>query len=288
MLVASQEYFRQMGSHATSIPQLVQFCSPSPGSCSLDPQLSTGKTGGYVYTLIIPGPHIFEAEPESPGITGSYTLTIGADGLIDSEPTPGADEARQQAFNDILVSGARTVTELLALNPAATFQVRGYTETTTSNGGVIDIVDTSGDGEVSIDEFANTTFDDQALKVPVEAFLSRVYQDLKLDSLSQTEREAVTVAAGDIVGDGADLLFSYDALGNLTSLLAADGTSNTILFAITSKLDAAEAAEASGNQTAKFKALKQYKKLVKAQKGRAFSRANMNVLTMLADCMVSS
>jgi prepilin-type N-terminal cleavage/methylation domain-containing protein len=288
MLVASQEYFRLMGSHSTSIPQLVQFCSANPGSCSLNPQLATGRTGGYIYTIIIPGPHTFEAEPEAPGITGSYTLTIGPDGLIDSEPTPGADEARQQAFDDILVSGARTVNELLALNPAATFQARAFTETSLESGGTVNFGDTNGDGRVDMQEFANTTFDDQALKAPVEAFISRASQELRLDTLSQTDREAVSVATGDIVGDGADLLFSYDVLANLTGLLAADGTSNTILLAITSKLEAAEAAEESGNQTAKSKALKQYKKLVKAQKGSAFSRANMNLLLKLADCLVSS
>ena len=107
---------------------------------------------------------------------------------------------------------------------------------------------------------------------------------MKLDRLSEADSRAVTVAAGDIDTDSA-LLFSYEGLRNLTSILAQDGTSNTILNSMLSKLDAAEAAEARGNENKKAQRLAEYRNRVRAQIGRSLTRVNANTLTKLSECL---
>jgi hypothetical protein len=48
------------------------------------------------------------------------------------------------------------------------------------------------------------------------------------------------------------------------------------------QLDAAEAAEARGDQRRKDKALKQYRELVKAEIGRSLTRSNANTLIAIS------
>jgi len=283
MIEASNEYFRNGGSYPNTIAELVQFCRANPGSCSLDPQLASGRTGGYLYTLTKTGTGTleFEAEPEIPGITGSITHTYNSDlRLIASTPTPGSDAARQRAFDNILASGAATVVQLLNLDPTAASQVREYTETTMVNNGAFDMIDTSHDGKVSINEintFTNTTFDDEALKNPLTSWLAQAYLELRLDSLSDQDSQAIFVTDRDV--DGGDfLLFSYDGLADLTRVLV-DGP---ILTQLTAKLDAAEAAEANGNLNRKAKSLKQYRKLVKRQIGTSLTSTNANILNTIS------
>jgi prepilin-type N-terminal cleavage/methylation domain-containing protein len=300
MIAASNEYFRRMGSFPDSIPKLVQFCQANAGSCSLDPQLATGEMGGYLYMLTDFGPTsglTIEAEPEYPGITGSYTLSIGPDGIVNRTATPGSDQARQRAFDNILKGGARTVVNLLALAPDATSQVRDYTESPDRVPEVFNLIDVNGDGLVSAFEinwgdgavgFTDTTFDDEALKRPLESFLSFAARELRLDSLSEADSVAISVAGGDINGDNTDLMFSYEGLRDLTRILVQDGTSTTILNSLLSRLNAAETAEANGNEKKKSQKLKEYRSLVNAQVGKSLTRANANTLIAFGDCLVSS
>jgi prepilin-type N-terminal cleavage/methylation domain-containing protein len=281
LMVASNEYFSRMGSYPDMLEDLAQFCSTNPGACSLSPQLASGRIGGYNIILAYRESDFnITAEPEYPGITGSYTLTIGPNFMVRRESTPGADAARQEAFDNILSNGAAAAVQLLALDSGATTEIREDTESPATLITVFNTIDTNRDGEVSvleINSFTNTTFDDEALKRPLNAFLGGVFVGLKLDSLSEQDSLAVRVALGDINNDAA-LLFSYDGLRSLTQTSVADGTSNTILSAMTAKLDEAEAAEASGKLNRKTKALKQYKQLVKAQIGSSLTRTNATTL----------
>lgn len=294
IILASNEYFIRLGSYPNSISELFQFCSATPGACSLDPQLASGRSGGYSYDFnndsdVDGADFLIVAEPEFPGITGSITHTYDSDlALITSTPTPGADEARQQAFNDILVSGARAVVDLLAMHPDATSEVRAYTGSTTVNAGTLNSLDTNHDGDVNINEVVAADNTLGSFSPAVSGFLDAVYRDLKWDDLSEQDREAVRVATGDVNGDASAALFSYDGLAELTRMLfisAQDGTSNTILMQLTARLEEAEAAEAAGNQKGKAKALKKYRKLVKSQRGQTFTRANGNMLITLSDTL---
>ncbi|HYV05169.1 MAG TPA: type II secretion system protein [Blastocatellia bacterium] len=297
LLAASREYFMRMASSPMNISDLVGFCAANPGSCSLDQRLASGETG-YVYMVVggslADGTYQIAAEPEYPGITGSYTLTIGPDGIVNRVPTPGSDEARQRAFDNILASGARTIVNLLALNQGATSQIRDYAESPDRVPEVFNVIDVDGDGVVSVVEinwgdgavgFTDTTFDDEALRRPLESFLAFVARELRLDSLSDADGGAVAVSAGDITGDGEDLLVSYQGLRDLTGILVREGTGGTVLGSLRSKLNAAETAEANGNENKKSKKLQEYRMLVAAQIGKSLTRTNANTLIKLSACL---
>ena len=291
-MVGSNEYFMRVGSYPNTIAELVQFCGANPGSCSLPPELASGRTGGYLYTLTV-GPNIrdirIEAEPEVPGITGSVTLTIDRTGMLTSMPTPGSDDARQRAFNNILASGAKTAVDLLALDStgAATSQVRAYTGGTTINAGTLTNVfrfgDANGDGRIDVSDCTAllTTDPSGPTYVPLRAFKDAISRELRLDTLD-------TQASHDIAVTMADLdttqpsLFSYDDLQQLTRIVFNGGAGADTLAA---KLQAAEDAETSGNLNRKAKALKQYKQLVKAQRGISLTGTDANTLIALANCM---
>ncbi len=297
MIAASNEYFRRMGSYPNSISDLFQFCSANPGSCSLDPRLASGKVGGYVYMLNGTGvggtgAYQIESEPEVAGITGSVTLTMDQTGTITSMATPGSDAARQRAFDNILVSGAKTVVDLLALDStgAATDQVRAYTGASTINAGTLTsafaTLDTSRDGRVSVNECSTFLTSDPAgpTFLPLKAFNYALTRELRLDTLDAQAGQDIMVATGDL-DITQPSLFSYDELQYLTRIVFNGGAGDDTLAA---NLQSAEDAEASGNLNRKAKALKQYRKRVKSLIGTSVTRTNSNTLIALSNCLVSS
>jgi prepilin-type N-terminal cleavage/methylation domain-containing protein len=288
LLVASDEYFIRTGGRALDLNDLFVFCAANPGSCSLNQELLDGRAGGYVYIVVGAADtgYRIEAEPEFPGITGSVTLTIDQNGVITSTPTPGADAARQQAFDSLLGRAADTAAQLLKLDPNATSEVRGYLGATTLNSGtlasVFDTLDTDEDGLVSISEVSGADNTLGSFSPNLKGFTDTVFRDLKWDSLSEQDRQAIAVGMSEL-DTTEPLLFSYDGLGNLTSVLINWGDGNA--DALIAKLEAAEAAEASGDLKAKSKALKQYRNLVKAEKGKSLTRANTNTLIAISNTL---
>jgi prepilin-type N-terminal cleavage/methylation domain-containing protein len=286
MLAASDEYLRRMGSYPNSISTLFQFCGANPGSCSLDPKLATGSAGGYnVIMANTEGDFHITAEPEVPGITGSETLTIDQRGMITRMPTPGSDEARQRAFNNILVSGANSVVQLLALDSNAASQVGSYSESPSALTSDFTMLDINRDGKVSINEVSTflTTDPNGPTYVSLKSFNDAVSRELRLDILSEQDSQNVAVTLADFDGDsdvdGADYLFSYEGLRNLTRIILPN--SNDLI----AKLDAAEAANANGNLNRKAKSLKQYRQLVKIGIGTALTRANANILIGISNTL---
>lgn len=293
LMVASTEYFRRMGSYPNTIADLFQFCSANPGSCALDPQLATGSVGGYgILWRHDNGTNAIVAEPEHPGITGSVTLSIDVNFVLTRTDTPGAEAARQRAFDNILVNGAATVAQLLGLDSSgdASSQIRQYTGATTINSGTLNsafaTLDTSRDGNVTIQEINAFLTSDPAgpTFVPLKAFLDTVSRELRLETLSAQGLQDISVSLGDFDADGdvdgADYLFCYDGLRNLTKTIVP--VFNTDLIG---KLDAAEAAEAAGQLKFKTKFLKQYRQLVKARIGSSVTRANANILLAIANTL---
>jgi hypothetical protein len=286
-MVGSNEYFMRVGSYPNTIAELVQFCGANPGSCSLPPELASGRTGGYLYTLTV-GPNIrdirIEADPEVPGITGSLTLTIDQTGMLTSMATPGSDDSRKRAFDNILVSGAKTVVDLLALDSTgdATDQVRAYTGATTINAGtlasVFSTLDTNHDARVSQNEISTflTSNPTGPTYVPLRTFNDAITRELRLDTLSGQAGQDIVVATADL-DITQPSLFSYDGLRNLTRTIAPDFNQDLI-----EKLDAAEAAEANGNLNRKAKSLTQYRKLVRRQIGTSLTGTNANILITIS------
>lgn len=293
LLVASQEYFVRTGHYPDDLADLRGASGIPTGTVTFNLILATGRADGYVFELagdadadgdIDGADFLVVAEPEFPGITGGVTLTINAAGIISSSPTPGAEAAREEMFDNIRVKAAETVVNLLKLNNSANSQVRDYSQSPDTIASIVDYIDSDDDGLVSLTEvrFTSTTFDDNALRNPLQGFLNYVAQEMKWDTLSEEAGRAIFVAAGDIDGDSSEQppLFSYDGLGRLTEIYSIVGALD--LNDLYIKLAEAEAAERNGNQQGKARALKDYQKAVKAQIGHAFTRNNANLLITLS------
>ncbi len=292
LLVASQEYFARTGQYPDEIADLRGASGTPTGTVTFNLIVTTGRADGYIFDLagdadgdgdVDGADFLLVAEPEFPGITGGITLSLNRNGLLSSNPTPGADQAREQMFNRIRAKAAESVVNLLKLDSSATSQVREHCQSPDTIAAIVDYIDSDDDGRVNITEvrFASTTFDDQALRNPLQGFLDYVAQEMKWDSLSEDAGRAIFVATGDLNGDGSEPpLFSYDGLGRLTEMYAIVGALD--LNDLFIKLEEAEAAEASGNQKGKAKALKDYQRAAKAQIGHAFTRNHADVLISLS------
>jgi prepilin-type N-terminal cleavage/methylation domain-containing protein len=293
LLAASQEYFARTGQYPDELADLRGASGTPTGTVTFNVIVTTGRVDGYVFDLagdadgdgdVDGADFLLVAEPEFPGITGGITLSINRDGLLTGNPTPGAEQAREQMFNGIRAKAAETVVNLLKLDNSATSQVRGHCQSPDTLAAIADHIDSDDDGRVSVTDvrFAGTTFDDEALRNPLQGFLNYVAQEMKWDSLSEDASRAIFVATGDVNGDGIESLplFSYDGLGRLTQTYSTVGALD--LNDLFIKLEEAEAAEASGNRKGKAKALKAYQKAAKAQIGHAFTRNNANILITLS------
>lgn len=295
MLLASQEYFNQIGSWPKSIDDLIGWNAARPQPRLLDPALVGGKLNGYLYEIVENDEThwVVEAEPEFPGITGSLTVTGTAtfsDLLVSSVKTPGADEARQQMFDRIRAKAAETVVSLLKLDSTATSQVREYSESPDTIASVLNTTDVDGDGRITLAElrfclgdgsvrFTNTITDDR-LKNPLEEFFAYVSQEMKLSSVPDGTSNTIFVATGDVNNDGSEPpLFSYDGLCTLTNIWINQGE---IPASLCANLEEAEAAEATGNQQGKSKAIKKYQKGVKAQVGLTVTRSDSKTLITMS------
>ncbi len=289
LIVASQEYFNRVGSYPSRIDDLVGW-NLMNSQTPVDPDLARGKKNGYLYQIVEAGQDhcTIEAEPEFPGITGSLTVTglnvaLG-DGSVRFSQTPGADEAREQMFNRIRAKAAETVVKLLGLDPAATSQVREYSESADNQASIVDYIDSDDDGRVSLAEvqFTNTTFDDPSVTDLLLGFLAYVAQEMKWDTLSQEAKTsiAVDISSLDDEPSGQPPLFSYDGLSILT--ITVFGQSGDDAITLIEVLAAAKAAEESGDQRAESKAIKNYQKGVKAQINRAITRSNSKTLVTMS------
>ncbi len=287
---AAKYYRNRTGEYPHSLAQLVEFVTsnPFPG-IPIDPRIATGRTNGYLYEIVEadPGHCKIEAEPEFPGITGSQTVVAlvsraGGEVFSDNFQTPGSDEAREQMFNQIRVKAAETVVKLLKLDSSATSEAASFDGAEFVEWAFLPTgMNTDGDGRITIDEIRN--YDDpnmdSVLKGPLSEFMDYTDDACMWGSLSEAARDNIGVDAGDIElprGDQAPL-FSYDGLCVLTTtMIASDGLGVSNILC--EKLEAAEAAEASGDLPARDRAVNSYKNLVTAEIGRSITRSNANTL----------
>jgi prepilin-type N-terminal cleavage/methylation domain-containing protein len=292
---AANYYRHQVGEYPDTLPQLVQFVTahPAPGIV-VDPQDLSGNT--YVYEIVEADQNHckIEGEPTHPGITGSQTVSaqvVLENVQITSFQTPGADQAREQMFNNIRVKAAETVVQMLKqgfFDIPAELQVRSFAdEATASADWIFDetTMDANGDRRISIREIRN--YDDpnmdNALKNLLKEFIAYAAQEMKWDSLGEASAFSIDIGTSENLESAQPPLFSYDGLAILTISSVSDGTSNTLLIAeLLDKLEEAEEAEASGNAKGKMKAIKNYQKQVKAQIGQAFTRTKAQMLITMS------
>ena len=269
--------------------------------CDINPHLcppyygelrSGGRLDGWQYAIVVHSDPLvdtggsgyeLEAEPIYPGITGSDSLVIDQDGNITAFPTPGADEARQQMFDRIRTRGAETISALLALDPDTLHWARDYTRSSGTLASTFDLLDDNGDGAVSIAEIqAFQGSDDEATAGTLTAFLTFVGDEMKWELLSPTAKETTGAELADIWGDQGVPAFSYEALCHLTEQYVSKAP---IARALCNKLEAAEFAEARGNDKAKKGSLGAYVDQLEAQSGKSLLHGRAAILITLAHAL---
>lgn len=291
-------YRHQVGTYPDSLPQLIQFVNAHPAlGIVVDPQTGSGNT--YVYEIVESDPNHcrIEGEPKHPGITGSVTVSasVALENVeVTSFQTPGADQAREQMFNNLRVKAAETAVQLLKqgffFDIPAELQVRAFVDDAMATPDWIfdeTVMDADGNGRISIQEIRN--YDDPGtdspLLGPLKAFIDYVEQEMKWDALSQEAAFSIDIGTSENVESTQPPLFSYDGLAILTATMLSDGTSNTIFLGLLAKLEEAEAAEASGNLQGKMRAMKSYQKQVKALVGQSLTRSHSKTLMALSNTL---
>ena len=261
----------------------------------IGPELASGTDGNTLY-IATAGGGVWkvEAEPICPGITGAFSFVSETvrqpDGQFVSDlmsfPTPGADRARQEMFDDIFAESARTAGELLSLDPTAALQVREFVRSPATLDQVLDIVDADNDGNVSLRE----TFDwpgeyaqrfdgiDPAIEEPVRRFLANVRQRMKIDSSDQASSEAA-VGVGFLRSmDGGKTWFSLDELCKLLESYVTDGS---VANELCKTLRKAEAARARGDMRAKDRLLAAYFSELETQVHKTLTRKDATTMVFL-------
>jgi type II secretory pathway pseudopilin PulG len=246
------------------------------------------ETNGTPSSEIPPPSFQLEAEPIYPGVTGAESLVMTQDGNITSTPTPGADEGRRQMFARLRDRGAGVISDLLSMNPDASSLVRGYVGAPGRVATVFSMLDQNGDGTVDIREIQNFPRVDTPTQAdPLASFFAFVSDEMKLDMISPDLKGTIGVHLSDLRGDPTAQFFSFDGLCDLTRAYVNNRRDDDggVANGLCAKLEAAEDAEARGNDEAKQHLLDAYTKQLAAQTGKSLTRVNATTLTRLAQTL---
>jgi prepilin-type N-terminal cleavage/methylation domain-containing protein len=165
-----------------------------------------------------------------------------------------------------LAQAAETVTPILLAHPELIPQVRPFLMQADIVDQVFKMLDLDGDGVLTLDEMLQNQF-----IAPFAGFL-------KTPGFFGPEIDAqIELRRGDLSGDPA-FLFSYDSLRILSAFYVRN---HGIAHALIVKLNAAEAAEARGDQHAKAGELKAFANLAKAQSDKALPAVQAQALVTL-------
>ncbi|MGK2858205.1 MAG: type II secretion system protein [Thermoanaerobaculia bacterium] len=293
--LAAHSYHSQEGRFPGDLASLIDYCKRYPALCSqVDPDIiAAAQDEGYWYFLdpLSASSIRIGAEPAYPGRTGSETF-VEETALIDGRyvnkfvaiPTPGAAEGREEMFANIRAEGARTIAELLSLEPSAVTEVRDFVSSPDAQGSAAGILDANGDGSVSLFEVHEwpgayaSRFDgiDSDIEGLVKNFVDFVHDEMKLDTLSAEMREEVAVPASLAFSpDFGKTHFSLAELSELTKRLVSDEKVARYLCA---ELRKAEDSLARGDQGGAKKYLSSYLRGVLAERHRSLTDRDAETL----------
>ena len=260
--------------------------SPYPGSLPQlapyvhDPALLTGMENGYYYsisqaTLVT---WTARAEPVKPGITGSVTFTVDQTGNLTSTPTPGADEARQAMFNQVLSIGASKMAELLKLDETAVQQIRSFVDAPSTIPTVFSQVAISSESGQVV-SFSGIQRFNQYPDL-LDGFLPTLLAPMQLG----TANENVAALPGVTLTQVSETplnpnMVSYSGICKMTEIY---DTKPGIAHSLCAKLSAAQEAEERGDEQAKKGALDAYAHELEAQTDKTLTQHQASVLMTLA------
>jgi prepilin-type N-terminal cleavage/methylation domain-containing protein len=263
-----------------SVAVLNDFCARNPESCG---GVAFGSSDGYVHQISTTDGWHAIAEPAFPGITGGETLFLDVNGNITSEPTPGADEARQKMFDNIRAKGAEAVADLLNQDSSSFSQVRDFVGSPDTLSNTLARIDVNGDGMISFTDILahrqRTTDTVSTTPDQLGSFIDFVSQEMKLGAAGEDINSLPAVQSSAIQGDASAVFFSYDGLCTLSTMFA---TKPGISDSLCSKLNAAGQANADGDINGKAGILGAFDHEVAAQAGKALTRRNAAILRTLA------
>lgn len=298
LATGARAFHVQNGRFPNNLQEIAIFCSQNPTLCPpLDAALATGKKNGYTYYEKVPQIWLFtlEVEPDFPGITGSdsflFALSKDSTGQFVSSltrnPTPNADRARSEAFDRIFSAGAQTVSELLQLHPDATIEARSFVEMPAPRDQVFGILDRNGDENISLFElydwpggFAGR-FDgvNPELEEPLRAFLNKVSQELKLDTMNQQTAGEAFLGVG--VYRSLDNGQTWATLEGLCDLVVLHVSDKKVAGDLCKSLTLADAAKQRGDPRTRDRLLAQYFSELEQQAHITITRKNITMMVWL-------
>lgn len=299
LATAARAFHIQAGRFPNNLQELATFCSLNPTPCPqpLDAALATGKKNGYSYYEKVPQIWLFtlEVEPDFPGITGStsflFELSRDSTGQFVSSltrnPTPNADKARSEAFDRIFSAGAQTVSELLQLHPDATIEARSFVEMPATRDQVFGIIDRNGDENISWLELYDwpgafaARFDGVSpeLEEPLRAFLNKVSQELKLDTMNQQTAGEAFLGVG--VYRSLDNGQTWATLDGLCDLVVLHVSDKKVAGDLCKNLTLADAAKQRGDLRTRDRLLAQYFGELEQQAHITITRKNILMMVWL-------
>jgi prepilin-type N-terminal cleavage/methylation domain-containing protein/prepilin-type processing-associated H-X9-DG protein len=155
VVAAANAYRLTNGRHTTSVAELVAFCERPGAPCRLDSRLADGTLHGYhaggVNVGMMDGSVRWIMDPIAPGLTGNKSMSMDTNGAFRIWDTPGATEARNDAFRRLRIRASELIGNLAALHPDAGEAAVRW-ELPVTNAEVSAILDQGGDGRISVGE----------------------------------------------------------------------------------------------------------------------------------------
>jgi len=212
---AAALYHDAQGTYPPRVQDVLAFCQQQARACGLDERLGSGQLGGYNFFVLRATERewLAEAEPTAPGLTGGVSLFVNGDGRAWEIPTPGADEARRQAFDAIIARGAERIGDIFRMDPETGDALR-QPQIPVSNREIFALF---GDGSVRFADIFNTDKHPPAAQALLGELLPYVHATLRLgdgnedvDLLPAVQLPAVQA------GDPRSFFFNFDTFISLT------------------------------------------------------------------------
>jgi type II secretory pathway pseudopilin PulG len=242
-----------------------------------DDRYENGADAGYLFSLR--GDGSVSAEPAAPGKTGVHrfckALAQPLEDCTSARALARAREAQQLLRENLLAWTAEVSVDLLLEDPTgqAIPSVRSFISQQSIARGFRQL-DADGDGQVSFRELLGSA--------PTDPVLGRYYAvvaaELELGAGDEDVDALPPVPLAGFVGDPG-VVFTFDTLRFLVKRYAAEPRVARIL---TRRLDAAEAAAASGDEDGKVRLLRAFANRVRAEAGTTLTAQEVRVLTTLA------
>jgi prepilin-type N-terminal cleavage/methylation domain-containing protein len=230
---AAQAYHESSGVFPASIRDLLGFCRNLPDLCALDERLASGKLGGYSFFVLKATETDFlgEAEPTAPGLTGSQSLFVNGDGRAWELPTPGADAARREAFDQIRSRGAELIGDVIRLDPDVRNGL-GQPQFPLTNGDVFRAFDQDGDGSVGFAEILNAEAHPPQVRALAGELLPYIEATLRLGAGNEDVFALPAVQLPAVQdGDPRSSFFNFDTFIQLTRSFVVAPASERVLVA---------------------------------------------------------